>query len=101
MTVEEIELASRHIETLAGALVEQPTAERVKALQTACNSYAKRMRPGRFNPFGNVAEQLTRVSTAASAFRKGDLRSTQFRESELKRALARVHIVIDMHRMSD
>ena len=93
MSLEEVEQAAAKIENLAKALMDAPNAKDAKHLRDTCKHYNNQMR----GLFGNVAEQLGRISTAARLYEKSriDLNRAKL---ELHQAVTRMHQAIDIHR---
>jgi hypothetical protein len=81
------------IENLARALADAATAENAKGLCGTCDHYRRQMQ-GRF---GNVGEQLVRISDAARQFEKSRIDLTKAR-ADLHQAVTRLNIAIGIHR---
>jgi hypothetical protein len=93
MSLEEVEQAAAKIKNLARVLEEAPASENAKTLDGTCVSYRREMH-GRF---GNVGEQLVRISVAARLFKKSSIDLNTARD-ELHRAVGSMKIAIDLHR---
>lgn len=93
--IETLDLASAacsEINDLARRLYEYGDRENAKKLRSRCGQISFEMR-GRF---GNVAEQLSRISSAARLFERQnvDLRKAL---AELERAVERMRIALSIH----
>ena len=93
MTLEEVEQAAAKIETLARVLADTPTPENAKSLRGTCDHYRSQMQ-GRF---GNVGEQLVRISDAARLFEISRIDWTRAR-IDLHQAVTRMNGAIRIHR---
>jgi len=93
LTLDQVGEAYSEIEKLAQALSDAPSVENAAVLRAKCRRFATLMR-GRY---GNVAEQLGRISEVARRFEKSRIDLTEAR-SDLQRAVARMDIAIDIHR---
>lgn len=92
MTLEEVEEACKKITALAEALMQSRSKADAIALQTICRGRSNQMR-GRF---GNIGEQLARISDAASAYKKSNL-NPETAESNLHQACTRMRMAIRIH----
>jgi len=91
MSLEKVEQAAAKIDNLARTLADAPTAENAKSLCDTCDHYRRQMQ-GRF---GNVGEQLVRISDAARPFEKSRIDLTK---EDLHQAVTRMNIAIGIHR---
>jgi hypothetical protein len=93
MILEEVERACKRIAELAEDLMQSHSKADAMALQAMCRGYSNQMR-GRF---GNVGEQLARISDATSAYKKHRLK-TEVAKSDLHQACTRMRMAIRIHR---
>lgn len=93
MSLEEVEQAAAKIETLTRVLADTPTPENAKSLRGTCDHYRSQMQ-GRF---GNVGEQLVRISDAARLFEISRIDWTRAR-IDLHQAVTRMNGAIRIHR---
>lgn len=93
MKLAEAERICTEIETLANQLSESHGTEDAELLIRTC-----RFRSGQMHGrFGNVAEQLGRISDAARAFTKARIYPAEA-EADLSRAMAQMRGALGIHR---